>query len=99
MLRLASLSALHRATYALLFVLGGMLVSPYGCWRDYKAGGGWDRHTGLGDIFAMIVFVGSSEAFAQCTREGEELCQSGQTYRCEKTGSELTPTSRTSLAW
>lgn len=51
-----------------------------------------DGHTGLGAlIFAMIVLVGSGEAFAQCTREGEELCQSGQTYRCEKTGSELTP--------
>ena len=42
-------------------------------------------------ILATLVFVATGEAFAQCTREGEELCQSGQTYRCEKTGSELTP--------
>lgn len=49
------------------------------------------RHTGLGAIIAIIVFATAGEAFAQCTREGEELCQNGQTYRCEKTGSELTP--------
>ena len=38
----------------------------------------------------FLVFV-TGEACAQCAREGEELCQNGQTYRCEKTGSELTP--------
>ena len=40
---------------------------------------------------AMMIFAATGEASAQCSREGEELCQSGQTYRCEKTGSELTP--------
>ena len=42
-------------------------------------------------IFAIFLVFVTGEAFAQCAREGEELCQSGQTYRCEKTGSELTP--------
>lgn len=42
-------------------------------------------------VVAVTGLVITSEAFAQCTREGEELCQGGQTYRCEKTGSELTP--------
>ncbi|MGX7873556.1 hypothetical protein ACVDG5_013000 [Mesorhizobium sp. ORM6] len=37
----------------------------------------------------MILAAG--EASAQCAKEGDELCQGGQTYRCEKTGSELTP--------
>jgi len=50
------------------------------------------RCAGLGAIiFSILMFVTSSEAFAQCTREGEELCQNGQTYRCEKAGSELAP--------
>ncbi|WP_245270181.1 hypothetical protein [Mesorhizobium ciceri] len=40
---------------------------------------------------AMMMFAAAGEASAQCAREGEELCQGGQTYRCEKTGSELTP--------
>ena len=42
-------------------------------------------------IFAVFLVFVTGEAFAQCAREGEELCQNGQTYRCEKTGSELTP--------
>ncbi|MFB9978568.1 hypothetical protein ACFSQQ_18555 [Mesorhizobium kowhaii] len=42
-------------------------------------------------IAAMMIFAAAGQASAQCAREGEELCQSGQTYRCEKTGSELTP--------
>ncbi|TGQ42624.1 hypothetical protein [Mesorhizobium sp. M00.F.Ca.ET.216.01.1.1] len=50
------------------------------------------RPTGLGAIiFAISIFGATGEAFSQCVREGEELCQGGQTYRCEKTGSELTP--------
>ena len=39
----------------------------------------------------MMIFAAAGEASAQCTKEGDELCQNGQTYRCEKTGSELTP--------
>ena len=42
-------------------------------------------------IAAMMIFAAAGEASAQCTKEGDELCQGGQTYRCEKTGSELTP--------
>jgi hypothetical protein len=42
-------------------------------------------------IFATVIFATTGNASAQCAREGEELCQNGQTYRCEKTGSELTP--------
>ncbi|MER9406620.1 hypothetical protein NKI36_21540 [Mesorhizobium caraganae] len=42
-------------------------------------------------IFATGIFATTGNASAQCAREGEELCQNGQTYRCEKTGSELTP--------
>ncbi|RVA23167.1 hypothetical protein EN935_28555, partial [Mesorhizobium sp. M7D.F.Ca.US.004.03.1.1] len=42
-------------------------------------------------IAAMTMFGAAGEASAQCAREGEELCQSSQTYRCEKTGNELTP--------
>ncbi|ESY05444.1 hypothetical protein NKK48_07030 [Mesorhizobium sp. C386A] len=41
--------------------------------------------------FAIFVVFVTGDAFAQCAREGEALCQNGQTYRCEKTGSELTP--------
>ena len=42
-------------------------------------------------IFATGIFATTGNASAQCAREGEELCQNGQTYCCEKTGSELTP--------
>ncbi len=42
-------------------------------------------------IFTTVIFATTGNASAQCAREGEELCQNGQTYRCEKTGSELTP--------
>ena len=42
-------------------------------------------------IAAMAFFAAAGEAGAQCVKQGEELCQNGQTYRCEKTGSELTP--------
>ncbi|TPM38291.1 hypothetical protein [Mesorhizobium sp. B2-3-4] len=42
-------------------------------------------------IAITMIFAATGEASAQCTRQGEELCQRGQTYRCEKTGSELTP--------
>lgn len=42
-------------------------------------------------IAAMMICAAAGEASAQCAREGDELCQHGQTYRCEKTGSELTP--------
>ncbi|MER9392882.1 MULTISPECIES: hypothetical protein [unclassified Mesorhizobium] len=41
--------------------------------------------------FAIFLVFVTGHAFAQCAREGEALCQNGQTYRCEKTGSELTP--------
>lgn len=33
----------------------------------------------------------SALAQHQCSRVGEEFCINGQTYRCEKTGSEMTP--------
>lgn len=42
-------------------------------------------------VAALSIFAAAGEASAQCVREGDELCQGGQTYRCEKTGSELTP--------
>ncbi|MER8445937.1 hypothetical protein NKH52_22365 [Mesorhizobium sp. M1066] len=42
-------------------------------------------------VTVLSIFAAAGEASAQCVKEGEELCQSGQTYRCEKTGSELTP--------
>ncbi|WP_027051075.1 hypothetical protein [Mesorhizobium erdmanii] len=42
-------------------------------------------------IVAMMIFATAGEAGTLCTKEGDELCQNGQTYRCEKTGSELTP--------
>ena len=42
-------------------------------------------------IFATGIFATTGNASAQCAREREVLCQNGQTYRCEKTGSELTP--------
>jgi hypothetical protein len=46
----------------------------------------------LGTIIAiMMIFAATGDAGAQCAKEGQDLCQSGQTYRCEKTGSELTP--------
>jgi len=44
-----------------------------------------------GIIVAVSILAASDGAFAQCAREGEELCQNGQTYRCEKAGSELAP--------
>ncbi|MEO5758748.1 MAG: hypothetical protein ABIQ51_18010 [Mesorhizobium sp.] len=43
-------------------------------------------------IVVLFILAAAGDAFAaECTREGEEMCQGGQTYRCEKTGSELTP--------
>ncbi|MER9654915.1 hypothetical protein NKJ26_15560 [Mesorhizobium sp. M0152] len=46
----------------------------------------------FGIIVAVTMgFAVAGQASAQCAKEGEELCQGGQTYRCEKTGSELTP--------
>lgn len=46
----------------------------------------------LGTVIAtMMIFAAAGEASAQCVKKGDELCQNGQTYRCEKTGSELTP--------
>jgi len=46
----------------------------------------------LGTVIAiMMIFAAAGEASAQCVKQGDELCQNGQTYRCEKTGSELTP--------
>jgi hypothetical protein len=51
---------------------------------------GWQ--TGLRAIvFGAFIFGSAGELFAQCGYEGQETCQDGQTYRCEKTGSELTP--------
>ena len=41
--------------------------------------------------FALFAFGAAADAQAQCARLGQELCQNGQTYRCEKTGSEMTP--------
>lgn len=46
-------------------------------------------------IFLMALFLavglgGAERAEAQnCTRVGQEVCQNGQTYRCERVGSEL----------
>lgn len=42
-------------------------------------------------VAVMMGFAVAGQARAQCAKGGEELCQGGQTYRCEKTGSELTP--------
>jgi hypothetical protein len=42
-------------------------------------------------VFGACIFGATGEVFAQCGYEGQETCQDGQTYRCEKTGSELTP--------
>jgi hypothetical protein len=42
-------------------------------------------------IVPTVIFATAGGAFAQCTREGDESCQNGQTYRCEKAGSELAP--------
>jgi hypothetical protein len=42
-------------------------------------------------VLGACLFGAAGELSAQCGHEGEELCQSGQIYRCEKTGSELTP--------
>ena len=37
----------------------------------------------LGAVIAtMMIFATAGEASAQCTKEGDELCQNGQTYRC-----------------
>jgi hypothetical protein len=50
------------------------------------------RKLGIGVLVCVAFAVsGMDGAFAQCTRLGQELCQQGQVYRCEKTGSELTP--------
>ena len=47
---------------------------------------------GLGALVVLaFAFSTVSELSAQCAYEGQETCQNGQTYRCEKTGSELTP--------
>ncbi|MBZ9797904.1 hypothetical protein [Mesorhizobium sp. ES1-4] len=42
-------------------------------------------------VGTMMIFAAAGEASAQCVKEGDELCQGGQTYRCEKAGSELAP--------
>jgi hypothetical protein len=40
--------------------------------------------------FLLAIALGAADrAAAQCTRVGEEVCQSGEVYRCEKVGSEL----------
>ena len=50
------------------------------------------RKLGIGVLVcAAFAVSGMGGAFAQCTRLGQELCQQGQVYRCEKTGSEVTP--------
>ena len=50
------------------------------------------RQLGLGALVVLaLAFCSAGELFAQCALEGQELCQDGQTYRCEQTGSELTP--------
>ena len=41
--------------------------------------------------FAGVALGGVASASAQCARVVQELCQNGQVYRCERTGSELTP--------
>ena len=49
---------------------------------------GWQA--GLRTVVLGVCVVGTAEQlFAQCAYEGQELCQDGQTYRCEKAGSEL----------
>ena len=39
----------------------------------------------------MGAFLSLSTASAQCSRIGQELCQNGQVYKCEKCGSEICP--------
>jgi hypothetical protein len=41
----------------------------------------------------LLAALGAVPASAQnpCTRVGQEVCQQGEVYRCEKTGSEITP--------
>jgi hypothetical protein len=43
--------------------------------------------------FLVFLFgtTGGPTAQTSCGRVGQEMCQNGQTYRCEQTGSELTP--------
>ena len=52
-----------------------------------------NKHTALVTItFFGLIFAAAAEAFGlTCGYEGQEFCQNGQVYRCEKTGSELTP--------
>lgn len=44
----------------------------------------------LGLVLAALSAV-SASAQNPCSRVGQEICQSGAVYRCEKTGSEITP--------
>jgi hypothetical protein len=53
-------------------------------------GGEMDRRLAFVWASALaVVFCVADRAFAQCARVGEEVCQKGQVYRCEKAGSEL----------
>jgi hypothetical protein len=43
-----------------------------------------------GSIIVFACVIGAAgEASAQCAREGEEVCQKGQVYRCEKLSDQL----------
>ena len=42
-------------------------------------------------VFLTAIFPVLAAAQPQCGRLGEEFCQQGYIYRCEQTGSELTP--------
>ena len=43
-------------------------------------------------LFALVLgLAGGASAQPSCGHVGQEMCLNGQTYRCEQTGSELTP--------
>ncbi|HEY6630095.1 MAG TPA: hypothetical protein VIZ90_01455 [Rhizobiaceae bacterium] len=51
---------------------------------------GWQAGLRAAGVGACL-FGGAGELLAKCGHHGEELCRGGQTYRCERTGIELTP--------
>ena len=42
-------------------------------------------------VLWLAMLVSSAHAQNPCTRVGQEICQQGAVYRCEKTGSEIAP--------
>ena len=49
------------------------------------------RRAILVGLLLTTIFPALAAAQPQCGRVGEEFCQQGYIYRCEQTGSELTP--------